>query len=119
VIYVKSWLLHILVNAIAIIAVGALFESIHIDGVGGALLAAFILSILNAIVRPILVVLTLPITIVSLGLFLLVINAITLWLTDVFLGSTFEIAGFGMAIIAAIIISIINLILNSLIKDMK
>ncbi|ELK47115.1 phage holin family protein [Halobacillus sp. ACCC02827] len=115
----KNWFLHILVNAIAIIAVGALFDSVQIEGVGGALLAALILSILNAIVRPILVILTLPITLVSLGLFLFVINAITLWLTDALLGSTFDIDGFGMAIISAIIISIINLVLNSLIKDMK
>ncbi|MGI8315533.1 phage holin family protein [Halobacillus mangrovi] len=115
----KSWLIHIVVNAVAIIAVGTLFQAVHIDGIGGALLAAFILSILNAIVRPILVVLTLPITLLSLGLFLFVINAITLALTDLFLGSTFEIDGFGMAILAAIIISLINLILNSLIKDMK
>lgn len=115
----KSWLIHIVVNAVAIIAVGALFESVHIDGVGGALLAAFILSILNAIVRPILVILTLPITVISLGLFLFVINAITLVLTDALLGGTFEIDGFGMAILAAIIISLINLVLNSLIKDSK
>ncbi|SFJ44755.1 putative membrane protein [Halobacillus dabanensis] len=115
----KNWLLHIIVNAVAIIAVGALFQSIEIDGVGGALLAALILSILNAIVRPVLVILTLPITILSLGLFLFIINAITLWLTDVLLGNTFHIDGFGMTIIAAIIISLINLVLNSLIKDMK
>ena len=115
----KSWLLHIVVNAIAIIAVGALFDGIMISGIGGALLAAFILSILNAIVRPILVVLTLPITILSLGLFLFVINAITLGLTDLLLGSTFEMSSFGMAIVAAVIISIINLVLNSLIKDLK
>lgn len=113
----KSWLLHIVVNAIAIIAVSTLFEGVIVSGIGGALLAAFILSILNAIVRPVLVVLTLPITILSLGLFLFIINAITLWLTDVFLGDTFEMAGFGTAIIAAIIISLINLILNSVIKD--
>ncbi|CDQ19238.1 putative membrane protein [Halobacillus karajensis] len=115
----KNWLIHIVVNAVAIIAVGALFSSVEIDGVGGALLAALILSILNAIVRPVLVILTLPITILSLGLFLFIINALTLWLTDLFLGRTFEIDGFGMTIVAAIIISLINLILNSLIKDMK
>ncbi|WP_281658468.1 phage holin family protein [Halobacillus sp. Cin3] len=115
----KNWLLHILVNAVAIIAVGALLESVQIDGVGGALLAAFILSILNAVVRPFLVILTLPITIVSLGLFLFVINAITLALTDLFLGSTFDIDGFGMTILAAVIISFLNLVLNSLLKDMK
>ncbi len=113
----KSWILHILVNAAAIIIVGALFASVTIDGFGGALLAATILSILNAIVRPILVVLTLPITVVTLGLFLFIVNAITLAMTDAFMGSTFEIASFGMTIVAAILISLINLVLNSFIKE--
>ncbi|MBM7551389.1 phage holin family protein [Thalassobacillus pellis] len=113
----KSWLLHIIVNTIAILIVSFLFDGVVIGGIFGALSAAFILSILNAIVRPILVVLTLPITILSLGLFLFVINAITLLLTDAILGSIFEIAGFFTAILAAIVISLLNLLLNSFIKN--
>ncbi|WP_082233391.1 phage holin family protein [Halobacillus massiliensis] len=113
----KNWLLHILVNAIAIFIVGFAFQSVEIDGFMAAVLAALILSILNTIVRPILVLLTLPITIVTLGLFLLVVNAITLAITDGLLGDMFEIAGFGMTIIAALVISLINLILNSVIKE--
>ncbi|UOQ45841.1 phage holin family protein [Halobacillus salinarum] len=113
----KNWLLHVIVNAIAILLVSWLITAVSINGVVGAIAAAFILSILNAIVRPILIVLTLPITVLTLGLFLFVINAITLLITDGLLGSTFEIDGFGTAILAAIIISIINLVLNSLIKD--
>ncbi|MCP3031393.1 phage holin family protein [Halobacillus sp. A1] len=113
----KNWLLHIIVNAIAIIIVSFVFSSVEIDGFIGALIAALILSILNAIVRPILVILTLPITVLTLGLFLLIVNAITLAMTDALLGSTFEIAGFGMTIIAALVISLLNLVLNSFIKD--
>ncbi|GGC82660.1 putative membrane protein YvlD [Thalassobacillus devorans] len=112
----KNWLLHIILNALALFIVAALFQAVHIDGVAGALLAAFILSILNAIVRPILVVLTLPITILTLGLFLFVVNAITLLLTDAILGNMFEIDGFFTAILAAIVISLLNLILNSFVK---
>ncbi|MFG6148030.1 phage holin family protein [Halobacillus sp. B23F22_1] len=113
----KNWLLHILVNAVAIIFVSFVFASVEIEGFGGALIAALILSILNAIVRPILVLLTLPITVITLGLFLLVVNAITLAMTDGLLGSMFEIDGFGMTILAALVISFINLLLNKMIKD--
>ena len=113
------WFLSIFLNAIALIAVAQLFDSFILEGFGPALLASFILSILNVIVRPILVILTLPITVLSLGLFLFVINAITLMITQGLMGSSFIIDGFGIAIIAAIIISIINLLLNSLVNDSR
>ncbi|QHE53558.1 phage holin family protein [Pontibacillus sp. HMF3514] len=114
----KKWLLHVVLNAVAIIAVAQLFESFRIEGFAAALIASLILSVLNAIVRPILVVLTLPITVVSLGLFLFVINAITLMLTAWLMGSSFVIDGFGIAIISAIIISLLNLMLNQLAKEL-
>lgn len=111
------WFLSIFLNAIALIAVAQLFDSFILEGFGPALLASFILSILNVIVRPILVVLTLPITILSLGLFLFVINAATLMITQGLMGSSFVIEGFGTAVIASIVISVINLLLNSLVGD--
>ncbi|KGX83717.1 phage holin family protein [Pontibacillus marinus] len=114
----KKWLLHVVLNAVAIIAVAQLFESFKIEGFAAALIASLILSVLNAIVRPILVVLTLPITVVSLGLFLFVINAITLMLTAWLMGSSFVIDGFGIAILSAIIISLLNLMLNQLAKEL-
>lgn len=111
------WILSLVIYAIALLAVDQLFESFTIDGFGNALLASLIISILNVIVRPILVFFTLPITIVTFGLFLIVINAITLMLTQWFMGDVFIIDGFLMAIIAAIIISIITMILNRLVVD--
>lgn len=111
------WFLSIFLNAIALIAVAQLFDSFTLEGFGTALLASFILSILNVIVKPILVIFTLPITVVTLGLFLFVINAITLMITQGLMGSSFVIDGFGTAIIASIVISIINLLLNSLVRD--
>lgn len=111
------WFLSIFLNAIALIAVAQLFDSFTLEGFGPALIASFILSILNVIVKPILVIFTLPITVVTLGLFLFVINAVTLMITQGLMGSTFVIDGFGTAIIASIVISIINLLLNSLIRD--
>lgn len=111
------WLLSIFLNAVALIAVAQLFDSFHLDGFGTALLASFILSILNVIVKPILIVLTLPITVLSLGLFLFIINAVTLMIAQSVMDSTFVIDGFGTAIIASIVISILNLLLNQLIRD--
>jgi len=111
------WLLSVVLNAVALIIVAELFESFHLEGFGTAVLASIILGILNVIVKPILIILTLPITIFSLGLFLFVINAITLMITQAIMDSSFVIEGFGTAIIASIIISLLNLILNRLVKD--
>lgn len=111
------WIVSLILNAVALITVAQLFDSFHLEGFGTAVLASFILAILNIIVKPILVILTLPITVVTFGLFLIVINAITLMITQALIGSSFVIDGFGIAIIASIIISLITMILNSLVRD--
>lgn len=111
------WFLSIFLNAIALIAVAQLFESFQLEGFGTALLASIILSLLNIIVKPILIIFTLPITVVTFGLFLFVINAFTLMIAQWLIDDSFMIAGFGTALIASIIISILNLLLNQLLKD--
>jgi len=110
-----QWILSLLINSIALLVVEMIFDGIQIGGVGSVLLASLILSILNTLIKPILIILTLPITILTLGLFLIVINAITLMVTQAIM-SSFAIDGFGLAIIASIIISIINLLLNNVIR---
>lgn len=111
------WVLSIVLNAVALITVAQLFDGFQLEGFGTAILASVILAILNTIVKPILVVLTLPISLLTLGLFLFVINAITLMITQGVMDNSFVIEGFGTAIIAAVVISILNLILNKLVKD--
>ena len=111
------WFFSVFLNAIALIVVAQLFESFHLEGFGTAILASIILALLNIFVKPILIILTLPITFVTLGLFLFVVNAITLMIAQGLIGSSFVIDGFGMAIIAAIIIAILNVILNRLAGD--
>ncbi|QTN00356.1 hypothetical protein ERJ70_14240 [Sediminibacillus dalangtanensis] len=113
----KRWLLSILLNAVALIVVDQLFANFYLEGFGTALLASLILSILNVIIKPLLIIFTLPITFLTLGLFLFVINAITLMITQGLLGNSFVIDGFGLAILAAIILSLLNLLLNRLIRD--
>lgn len=91
---------------------GFLKDSFYIASFGAAVGASFLLSILNMIVKPILIIFTLPVTVLTLGLFLFVINAITLLMTDALMGSSFEIESFGMALLIAIIMSIANLIIQ-------
>jgi|SRR5699024_2216372 len=111
------WILSLVIYAVAILAVDQLFDTFHIDGFTTALIASFVMSILNVFVRPVLVFLTLPITFVTLGFFLLVINAATLMMAQWIMGDSFVIDNFGIAIVAAIIISLITMILNRVITD--
>ncbi|TMN21334.1 phage holin family protein [Lentibacillus cibarius] len=111
------WAVSIVLNAVALIVAAELFDGFHLAGFGTALLASIILGILNTIVKPILVVLTMPITFLTLGLFLFVINAITLMITQTVMDESFMISGFGTAIIAAVILAILNLLLNKLVRD--
>src|SRR5690625_2677096 len=104
---ILSWFTSVLLNAIALIAVAQLFDSFYLEDFKTALIASIILSILNFIVRPILIILTLPITVITLGLFILVINAITLMITQKLIGDAFVIDSFGIAIVASILISLI------------
>lgn len=88
-----------------------------IEGFGTALLVALVLGLLNTIIRPILVILTLPISVLTLGLFILVINGLMFWLAAAFLPG-FEVRSFGWAIIAALVYSVISYAINALLlKD--
>ncbi|MDX5474691.1 MAG: phage holin family protein [Bacillaceae bacterium] len=111
-----KWLASLLANALVLMVVATIFSGFEISGFGAAIIASVILAVLNTIVRPILVLLTLPVTFITLGLFLFVINAITLMLTATLMGDAFNISGFGLAIIAAIVISLLNMIIQSFIK---
>lgn len=114
-----KWLLGIVINAVFFIALAGLFkDSFYLSGIGAAIGASIILSLLNIVVKPILILLTLPVTILSLGLFLFVINAITLSLTDRLMGDSFEISSFGMSLLASILLSLFNIIIqNTMLKS--
>lgn len=113
----KRFLITLALNTVALLIVNEIFSSFHIDGLGTAILASVILAILNVLLKPILIILTLPITLLTFGLFLLVINAITLMVTQALMGASFVIDGFGTAFVASIFISIITLVLGKLIKN--
>ncbi|WP_163654949.1 phage holin family protein [Listeria sp. PSOL-1] len=113
------WLAGVIINAVLFVALSGFFSSFHVAGFGTAVLASFILAILNMLVRPVLFILTLPINIFTLGLFTFVINALMLKLTTYFMGSSFVIDGFGTALILAAIMAFANLIINSVLWEKK
>ena len=84
---------------------------IRVDGVWVALVAAFILGIVNIVIRPILIFFTLPITILTLGLFLLVINGLMLWLVSAIVKG-FQVSGFWGAVVGSLLISIVSWVLS-------
>ena len=103
-----------LVNAVALIAVAYLLPSITVSSFTSALIAALVLGLVNAIIRPVLVVLTLPVTILTLGLFIFVINALLFWLVGSILDG-FHVQGFGGALIGSILFSIVSWLLSTVV----
>jgi len=106
-----------LINAIALLALPYLMHSVSIDSFTTALLVAIVLGFVNTILRPILIILTLPVTLLSLGLFVLVLNALLFWMVATWFPG-FHVAGFWSAFFAAILYSVISWALSTLLlKD--
>jgi putative membrane protein len=91
-----------------------ILPAVQVRDFGAALIAALVLGLLNAIVRPILVVLTLPVTMITLGLFILVINGLMFWLVSRLLDG-FQVASFGWAIVAALLFSLISWVVSTVV----
>jgi putative membrane protein len=106
---VLTWL----INAAALFALPYLMDSVSVDNIGAALVGALLLGLVNTLVRPLLVLLTLPVTVLTLGLFILVINAL-LFLAVAKVVDGVHVAGFWSAFIAAILYSVISWALSSL-----
>ena len=98
-------------SAVALMFLTYLLPGIMVKSFGSALLAAAVIALLNSIVRPILIVLTLPVTVVTLGLFLLVINALMFWLAGSML-SGFEVSSFWWALAGAIVYSLLSMVVD-------
>ncbi len=105
----------IALTALALLVVAYIIPGVVIDGLYPAIIAAVILGILNAIVRPILIILTLPITILTLGLFIFIINASLFYFTASFIDG-FSVSSFIPALLGSILVSIISAIGNNFIK---
>ena len=107
-----------LLNALALLTVAYVLPGIHIDGFTAALVAALILGLINTLLRPLLILLTLPVTVVTLGLFILVINGLLFW----FAGSVlkgFEVSGFWVGVLGALLYSIFSSVLAMIFFEQK
>ena len=98
-----------IVNAAALLLVAYLYPGVQVEGLGRALIAALVLGLVNAVIRPILVLLTLPVTVLTLGLFLFVINALLFWLVAEIVRG-FTVTGFGAALVGSVLYSVITLL---------
>ena len=104
-----------LLLAAALLLVTALYPAVSVKSFGAAMLAAFVLGLLNTLVRPVLVLLTLPVTVVTLGLFLFVINALMFWAAASMLDG-FNVTGFGAALIGSLIYSLCGLVIDAAVE---
>ena len=105
---ILKWLL----SAAALLLVAYVYGGVEVRSFGAALIAAFVIGLLNTVVRPVLVVLTLPVTVITLGLFLFVINALMFWAASGLL-SGFVVHGFVAALIGSLLYSVIGLVIES------
>ncbi len=111
---ILKWLL----AACALLVVAYLYPGVQIQSFTSALIAAAVIGLFNALLRPVLVVLTLPVTVVTLGLFLFVINALMFWSAAGVLGG-FHVNGFWAAMLGSLIYSALMLVVDSALKSMR
>ncbi|MGQ2964463.1 phage holin family protein [Methylophilus sp.] len=105
-------------NALALMAVAYLVPGIHVANFTAALIAALVIGLVNILIKPLLVLLTLPITLLTLGLFILVINGVLFWLVGNYLQG-FSVSSIVVGIIGALVYSLISGVLSAIIPDGK
>tara|TARA_R110002167_G_scaffold51427_1_gene148850 strand:+ start:1166 stop:1510 length:345 start_codon:yes stop_codon:yes gene_type:complete len=109
-------ILRVLLSALAVVILSKILPHVSVDSYMTAIIVAVVLSLLNFLVKPILVVLTLPVTILTFGLFLLVINAIIILLADYFIDG-FNVDGIWWALLFSLLLSFLQSILFSILKE--
>ncbi|WP_411030182.1 phage holin family protein [Spongiimicrobium sp. 3-5] len=111
-------ILRILLSALAVVILAKILPGVGVDSYGTAIIVAIVLSLLNFLVKPVLVILTLPVTIITFGLFLLIINAIIILLADHFIAG-FSVGSIWWAVLFSLLLSFLQSILFSLLKEGK
>lgn len=109
-------ILRILLSALAVVILSKVLPHVSVDNYFTAIVVAIVLSLLNFLVKPILVILTLPVTIVTFGLFLLIINAVIILLADSLIDG-FIVDGIGWALLFSLLLSFLQSLLFSLLKE--
>ncbi|HET8578949.1 MAG TPA: phage holin family protein [Methylomirabilota bacterium] len=111
-----AFLIRVAVNTMAIALAAKVIPGVEVDSVVSALAAGFLLGIVNALVRPVLLILTLPITFVTLGLFILVVNGACFWFVA-WLIDGFRVKGFWAALGGALVVSAVSWVLTALVNE--
>lgn len=111
-----NFIIRLVVNAVALIIVANFVQGVHVDSLPGAIVAALVLGIVNAILRPLLFILTLPLQILTLGLFTLIINGFLFWFVA-HLGIGLRVDSYGSAFVAAIVLAIVSFALSLIVKE--
>ena len=111
----KGLLIRWVINALGLVLIAGVIEGVSLQGFDAALVAILVLGVANAIVRPILLILTLPLTIITLGLFTFVLNGFILYMVASVV-SGFQIEGFLAAIVATILLSLVSAVANALVR---
>ncbi len=110
---ISKWLL----SAAALLLVAYLYSGVQVSSFTAAMVAAFVIGLFNIVLRPILVVLTLPVTLVTLGLFLFVINALMFWAAAYVLDG-FQVSGFVGALLGSLIYSVLGIVIESALESL-
>jgi putative membrane protein len=108
-----EFLAHLVISAAMLLVVANVVSGVQIDSWGSAIVGALVLGIVNAVIRPVLVFFTLPLTILTLGLFLFVVNALVLQLVGA-IAPGIKIAGFGPALLGSLLLTILNIGVNAM-----
>ena len=108
-------LVRLIINAALLLIVSRLVPGLYVEGWGSAFIGAMVLGLVNFFVKPVMVILTFPLTILTLGLFLLVVNALMLWLVSGLVPGI-HLRGFGSAILASLLFSLLNLAVSSMLR---
>lgn len=108
----RSMVINLGIYTLVLMVTSGLFEGVYISSFFNAVNTALVMLVLNILLKPILIVITLPLTIMTFGLFYVVVNGFLLWMTDYLMGPSFEINSFGLAILASVFISLLRMAIN-------
>jgi putative membrane protein len=111
-------IIKLLLTALAVVVLAKILPGVAVEGYGSAIIVAIVIALLRLLVRPILVILTLPITIITFGLFLLIVNGIIILMASYFVGG-FEVVSIWWALLFSLLLSLFQSILFSLLKEDK
>jgi putative membrane protein len=106
-----TFLAHLILTAALLLLMANLVRGVQVEGWGSALIGAIVLGIVNAVVRPLMIFFTLPLTILTFGLFLLVVNALMLWLVAALVPGI-RVQGFGPALLGSLVLTLLNFVVE-------